>query len=60
MTSHDSNEYLESIKDKGFVPATKQAMSQVMENTANIAEMQDQLNKVVEALGKRLEKVEKK
>lgn len=60
MTNHDSGEYLDSIKDKGFVPATKTAVAQVMENTANIAAMQAQLDKVVEALGKRLEKLEKK
>lgn len=58
MSNHD--DYADSIKEKGFVPATKAAMSQVMDNTEAVAKLQTQMADVVSVLSKRLEKLEKK
>ena len=58
MSNHD--EYAESIKDQGFVPATKAAMVQVMDNTEAVAKLQTEMADVVEVLRKKLEKLEKR
>jgi DNA polymerase II large subunit len=53
-------DYEDSIKEHGFVPATKNVVVQVMDNTEAVAKLQTQMADVVEVLSKRLEKLEKK
>lgn len=56
----DAKDYEAAIKDKGFVPATKTVMVQVMDNTEAVAKLQTEMADVVEVLRKKLEKLEKK
>lgn len=53
-------DYEDSIKERGFVPATKAAMVQVVTNTESVAKLRTEMDEVIAALGKRLEKLEKK
>lgn len=66
VTSHNPDEYLSSVKEQGFVPATKQAMAQVMTNTATLEDVTEQLaamradlDKVIGVLSNRLDKLER-
>jgi hypothetical protein len=52
-------DYEDSIKERGFVPATKNVVVQVMENTESVAKLQTEMAAVVEVLRKKLEKLEK-
>lgn len=58
MTKPD--EYLDSIKERGFVSATKDVMVQVVENTESVEKLRTEMDAVVAVLEKRLEKLEKK
>lgn len=66
MSDHNPDAYLESIREKGFVPATRSAVVQVVTNTATLEELdaavkklRTEMDAVVTELGRRLEKLEK-